>query len=103
IPQTSNLVLSMTLAEIFLLLLFVVWWGTSLEATPAGTVPPTVEVEILKAENSRLKAAVVRLEAKTREQSDTIEALRLMVGAQGTSIGDFEKAIKIRDQKTAEV
>jgi hypothetical protein len=54
-----DLVLSMTLAEIFLLLLFVVWWSSYLPAVEVNGVPLTVlemqaRLETLTADNDRL-------------------------------------------------
>jgi hypothetical protein len=82
--RRSDVVLSMTLAETFLLLLFLVWLGDV--ARNPGSEPPTdptilkSEVERLRSANEQLALEAQRMAAENRELSLTVEAFRKSLG-----------------------
>lgn len=101
--DSRDLVMSMTLAEIFLLLVLVLWWGSTLEAQGDGVVPPTVEIEVLKGQLAGLRAdlhdlrtdrdRVNRALAETRERLETVRA---MLGARDTSPGALQEGLGVK-------
>src|SRR5216684_2932658 len=60
----TDLVISMTLAETFLLLVFVIWYGVvpNTRVHTADTTPPEVLIAHLQKENAELKAQVEKLQ-----------------------------------------
>lgn len=89
--KRSDIVLSMTLAETFLLLLFLIWLGDV--AKNAGQQPPT-DPSILKIENARLRAENDRLTSESKKLEGEVRQLRLIVDA-------FRKAIGIPEPITS--
>lgn len=90
----------MTLAEVFLLLLFVVWWGTTIKSEPGGVDPKLklanlkAEVDRLKAENAVLKKDNRRLKMDLSEREKTIEALRVMLNCIDGTIEDCKRGLE---------
>lgn len=98
-PGRTDFVIGMTLAEVFLLLLFIVWWGTAIESEPGG-VDPTVtianlkaEVERLRGEVSGLRSEVANLQRTLREKENTIKALQIMLGCLGGTVDDCKRGL----------
>lgn len=79
-PRSGELVISMTIAEIFLLLLFTAWYATA-EPPPNG--PPTIA--LLKAEIAKLKEENKALNAKIAELEKRLEFARQLIGARDTT------------------
>jgi hypothetical protein len=76
----SELVVSMTLAEMFLLFVFLIWY-TSAKDNPAGTVGAMqAENERLKKENERLKNTNGQLQAKLDDVAKSLEFWRTRFG-----------------------
>ena len=84
--KAGDLVLSMTLAEIFLLLLFLVWLGDV--AARSGGLP--VDPTALKIENDRLKAENGQLSDEVRRLKADLDQLRLIVDAFRKTLGISE-------------
>src|SRR5437762_14385779 len=82
--KRSDVVLSMTLAETFLLLLFLIWLSDV--ARNAGEQAPT-DPSILKIENVRLKAENERLQSESRTLQSEVRRLELIVEAFRKTIG----------------
>src|SRR4051812_34438578 len=85
--KRSDVVLSMTLAETFLLLLFLIWLGDV--ARNSGEQPPT-DPTIIRIENARLKAENDRLVADSQRFAAEIRNLQLIVDV-------FRKTLGITD------
>lgn len=101
--RRQDLIIGMSLAEIFLLLLLIVWWSSRLETDAAGGA--TVENINLKAENQRLTKRVTELEtalnvaqARIKEVEDILEFVRNMVQASSATKEKLEDAYKKRLQ-----
>lgn len=95
----SDLVIGMTLAEVFLLLLFVVWWGAAIESEPGG-VDPTVtianlqaQVKELNAKISSLQGEVAGLKESLREKENTIKALQIMLNCVDGTVDDCRRGL----------
>jgi hypothetical protein len=95
----TDLVIGMTLAEIFLLILFVIWWGTDLPSSAVGQEPVTVQLRVIQAERDRLAAALTEiksnvssLQANLADREARLEALRAMLGASSTDTVEFRRA-----------
>jgi hypothetical protein len=94
--NASDLVIGMTLAELFLFVLLVTWWSISVPVK-AGGISPTITIANLQSENQTLKQENGQLRAQVKDLENRVEALRLMLNAQGTSIEDFKKALQQHD------
>lgn len=70
----------MTLAEIFLLLLLVVWWASRLESDVEGADSPSVAIANLRSENAALKKNLAELQQRVEELMDDNKALMQMFG-----------------------
>ena len=96
----NDIVLSMTLAETFLLLLFLIWLGDVARTSSGGAAAdPTImrlENARLKAENERLAAESRRLAEELRKQQLIVEAFRKALGLPEpiTSPEQVEPAVK---------
>jgi hypothetical protein len=81
--KRSDIVLSMTLAETFLLLLFLIWLG-NVARTPAGVpddpTPPDIVIARLKAENAKLEEESKRLTSELRRLQLIVDAFRKAIG-----------------------
>lgn len=85
-PFTNDLVISMTLAEVFLLLLIVGWYGSRLESEAAGREPLTPaqvlaqEVDEATRERERQRAENRALQSRVRELEGVLDWLGQQVG-----------------------
>jgi hypothetical protein len=108
-PLTNDLVIGMTLAEIFLLLLIVGWYGSRLESEEEGREPLTpaqVLAEELKAAKQELelqKQRSERLQSTVRELEGILDWLGQRLGAKrpirdvptaGGALGDYTAGLK---------
>src|SRR5690349_19085996 len=82
--RRGDIVLSMTLAETFLLLLFLIWLGDV--ARNAGEQPPS-DPSVMKLEIDRLNAENKKLTAESKILATTVQQLRLIVDAFRKSLG----------------
>ena len=105
----SDLVIGMTLAEFFLLLLFVIWWYHAKMAR-AGEEPLTVQLQVLQAENAALQIRVksqeqriAQLEAQLRDREARLEALRAMLGSTGTDTTSMREAFNRQLQTAVDI
>ncbi|SRR6266568_1464295 len=96
--DSRDLVMSMTLAEIFILLVLVLWWGSALEAQGDGS--PTVAIAVLngqladlRAEHDKLRADRDRANRELEEALGRLEAVRAMLGARDTSLRAFGEGL----------
>ena len=99
LSRRGELVLSMTLAEIFLLLLIVGWYGMRLESETGAAGPPTPEAilreELREARNAAKKAEEERqaLEMRLKEHERILEWLQDHYG--GGPVADLETLRKV--------
>src|SRR5215471_5961899 len=105
-PINRDLVLSMTLAEVFLLLLFVAWYGVSAVSAGPGSIAE------LQRENTRLNdelahansqlASVHKLELRVRFYQEILSALavHLKKPKEPTSVVELEEWLKQHDENT---
>jgi hypothetical protein len=84
-------VVAMTIAEVFLLLMFVVWLGS---VTDGSGNAGDISREMLEQENRDLKAQAATLNLQVKRLNDTVEALRIMLGAPTGSLLDLTNAFK---------
>lgn len=89
--RRSDIVLSMTLAETFLLFLFLIWLGDVV--AKSGEAPPT-DPSRLAADNARLTDENARLSAELKSATSDIQRLQLIVDA-------FRKALGITEPITS--
>ncbi|PYR93564.1 MAG: hypothetical protein DMF84_09180 [Acidobacteria bacterium] len=94
--QSSVTVVAMTIAEVFLLLMFVMWLGTAIKGA-AGK--GTLDAALLQAKLIRIETDVRELRVANRELNATVEALRIMLGAPSISREDLKQAF---DKKLAD-
>lgn len=100
--DTSELVVGMTLAEIFLFVLFVVWWSNT-ATTVEGGAPPTPTIDELQSEIQILKGQVAQLSKENQDFKTTIEALRAMLKPSDNSFVAWAEALKRRDEEVATI
>jgi hypothetical protein len=86
-------IVAMTIAEVFLLLMFVVWLGATITGKPGKG---TVQAAILEKQLEHREVELLRLREQDKELRDTIEALRIMVGADSTKLDELIRAYKQR-------
>lgn len=96
----GDFVLGMSLAEIMLLMVFIVLIPPA-SSDPDGGSDPTIENEKLKEENGRLRNenqslrdSVARLAHQLDSLQEVLGFLRDMSGAAGTGLGDFRTAFE---------
>ena len=90
----SDFVIGMTLAEVFLLLLFVVWLSTAIEVSPDGNPDAPIDAVALKVTVTELRERIASLETDKQELSARVEALRDMLGAPNESLEGFREGFK---------
>ncbi len=81
--RSSDLVISMTIAEVFLLLVFVVWYSSTKETSAAGTVGAVQE------ENKRLRNENAKLQEQNRVLTSELEESRKLLEFWRTRFGQF--------------
>jgi hypothetical protein len=94
--KQSNLVLSMTLAEVFLLLMFLIWIGEVVRHPGGTTLDPTA----LSIENEQLRQENALLKKEADDLHSSVQKLQLIVDAFRKSLGIQEP---ISDARQAEV
>jgi hypothetical protein len=87
----TELIISMTLAETFLLLLFVIWSGAAEDHT---TTPPEMLIQQLREENEALKNDKNRLEASLSDLTKRLEFWRTHFGELPQSEKDLPRILQ---------
>jgi hypothetical protein len=85
-PSRNDLIIGMTLAEIFLLLLIVGWYGSRLESE-AATREPSTPSEILQKRLDDANKALRRAEEEKKGLQNTIKNLKSILDWLGERIG----------------
>jgi hypothetical protein len=82
-------VLAMTIAEVFLLLMFVVWLAGTVDSANG---PGTLDAVVLKQKLEEREKELAKALATAKDQDATIQALRRMLNSPSVSIGDLTSA-----------
>src|SRR5687767_10443381 len=78
-PESNDLIIGMSLAELFLFIMLVTWWSTALPAT-AGGISPTIEIAQLNSRVHDLEGENVTLRTQLKDLQTHTEALRIALG-----------------------
>src|SRR5437879_8377220 len=100
VGQRSDFVLGMSLAEIFLLMVFIVLLVYVSQLDSIGGTDATVEVvilkkelEILKKESVQLKATISDLKHEIRDLNFELDELAKMIGAKDATLPVMKSAV----------
>src|SRR5580693_554374 len=78
---TSDFVIGMTLAEVFLLLLFLIWWAVAAERADATAGPDgSLSAAVLREQVAELKIENRRLNNRIEDLLLQLEVKRIMYG-----------------------
>jgi len=94
--RASDFVIGMTLAEVFLLLLFLIWWAVAAERAAIAGTDGTISAAVLAQQVAELTTQNKRLNERVEKLQTDLEALRVMYGAASTSPDDIIKGVQIR-------
>jgi hypothetical protein len=93
---TSDFVIGMTLAEIFLLLLFLIWWAVAAERAATAGPDGTVSAAVLAEQVRNLKVVNQGLNKRIEDLQTDLEAIRIMYGAASAKPTDVKRAVDER-------
>ena len=94
--RASDFVIGMTMAEVFLLLLFLIWWAVAAERAAIAGTDGTISAALLAQQVAELTTRNERLNERVERLQTDLEALRVMYGADSASPDDINKAVQTR-------
>jgi hypothetical protein len=99
VDRRSDIVIGMTLAEVFLLILFVVWLSTAIDVSSDGNPEAPIDPEALRATVAKLQERLRSLERDKEDLRARVEALRDMLDAHDITDEALREALQRRIQE----